>query len=320
VALLDARGFGAEDFARSHPGGTLGRRLLTHVATSCAGDAVPAWARTTAVAEALLAMTRGGMGMTAVVTTMPARGRHLHRRRPAPRLLDLKGTPVTQVMTRTRTIGPDAWRRRADDGQDQRQGHLSGTMKLKPRGQRPVPDRPHDPAGRADLLAAARHRTQGPLQRQPAAPRSRLLRGELHRAPLRADGRRAEHARREKNGTLPGRRDHGRDRAADVVLQGAAADAASPPCRDWSGRMRGEVALVGDVRGVRAATAADPEIVFTTTHLTVFPDDEVARTNAAVTITREASVIRGVGMEADNKTQLYQLHSQVNSTIEKKRR
>ena len=34
VALLDARGFGAEDFARSHPGGTLGRRLLTHVSSS----------------------------------------------------------------------------------------------------------------------------------------------------------------------------------------------------------------------------------------------------------------------------------------------
>jgi lipopolysaccharide export system protein LptC len=80
-----------------------------------------------------------------------------------------------------------------------------------------------------------------------------------------------------------------------------------------------EIALVGNVRGVRAATAADPEIVFATTHLTVFPDDEVARTGAAVTITQGASVVRGVGMEADNKTQIYQLQSRVNSTIEKKR-
>ncbi|MDT3734715.1 MAG: LPS export ABC transporter periplasmic protein LptC [Denitratisoma sp.] len=82
----------------------------------------------------------------------------------------------------------------------------------------------------------------------------------------------------------------------------------------------GEVALVGNVRGVRAASATDPEIVFTTTHLTVFPDDEVARTNAAVTFTQGASVIRGIGMEADGKTQLYKLHNQVNSTIENKRR
>jgi lipopolysaccharide export system protein LptC len=81
-----------------------------------------------------------------------------------------------------------------------------------------------------------------------------------------------------------------------------------------------EVTLVGNVRGTRAATATDPEIVFTTSHLTVFPDDEVARTNAAVTITQGASVVRGVGMEADNKTQVYQLLSQVNSTIAKKRR
>lgn len=81
-----------------------------------------------------------------------------------------------------------------------------------------------------------------------------------------------------------------------------------------------EILLVGNVRGVRAATAADPEIVFTTTRLTIFPDDEVSRTGAAVTIVQGASVVRGVGMEADNKTQIYQLLSQVNSTIEKKRR
>jgi LPS export ABC transporter protein LptC len=52
----------------------------------------------------------------------------------------------------------------------------------------------------------------------------------------------------------------------------------------------------------------------------VFPDDEVARTTAAVTITQGASIIRGVGMDADNKTQIYRLHNQVNSTIEKKQR
>ena len=79
-----------------------------------------------------------------------------------------------------------------------------------------------------------------------------------------------------------------------------------------------EVAMVGDVRGVRDATEKDSEIVFTTSHLTVFPDDEIVRTTAAVTLTQDASIIRGVGLEGDNKTQIYQLLSQVNSTIEKK--
>lgn len=47
VAVLDARGFGAEDFARSHPGGSLGRKLLTHVRDVMrAGDAIPAWTKT----------------------------------------------------------------------------------------------------------------------------------------------------------------------------------------------------------------------------------------------------------------------------------
>ena len=81
-----------------------------------------------------------------------------------------------------------------------------------------------------------------------------------------------------------------------------------------------EVTLVGNVRGNRVAVRDDPEIVFTTTTLTVFPDDEVVRTGAAVTLTQGPSVVRGVGLEADNKTQIFQLLSQVNSTIEKKKR
>ncbi len=79
-----------------------------------------------------------------------------------------------------------------------------------------------------------------------------------------------------------------------------------------------EVALVGGVRGVRDATSADPEIVFTTSHITILPDDEIVRTTAAVILTQAASVIRGVGLEGDNKTQVFHLLSQVNSTIEKK--
>ena len=68
VALLDARGFGSDDFARSHPGGALGRRLLTHVADVMrSGDAVPQVGDDALLADALMEMTRAGMGMTAIV-------------------------------------------------------------------------------------------------------------------------------------------------------------------------------------------------------------------------------------------------------------
>jgi len=68
VAVLDARGFGEEDFARSHPGGTLGRKLLTHVRDVMrTGNAVPSVRENTPLAQALMEITRKGMAMTAVV-------------------------------------------------------------------------------------------------------------------------------------------------------------------------------------------------------------------------------------------------------------
>jgi arabinose-5-phosphate isomerase len=68
VALLDARGFRAEDFARSHPGGVLGRRLLTHVHDVMrSGDAIPAVRADVSLSDALLEITRKGIAMTAVV-------------------------------------------------------------------------------------------------------------------------------------------------------------------------------------------------------------------------------------------------------------
>lgn len=68
VALLDARGFREEDFARSHPGGALGRRLLTHVRDVMrSGDAIPAVTPEVSLPIALLEVTRKGMAMTAVV-------------------------------------------------------------------------------------------------------------------------------------------------------------------------------------------------------------------------------------------------------------
>ncbi|MFO7542288.1 MAG: KpsF/GutQ family sugar-phosphate isomerase [Thiobacillus sp.] len=68
VALLDARGFSTDDFARTHPGGSLGRRLLVHVRDVMhAGDALPKIDRDASLKTALLEMTRKGLGMTAVV-------------------------------------------------------------------------------------------------------------------------------------------------------------------------------------------------------------------------------------------------------------
>jgi len=68
VALLDARGFSREDFALSHPGGSLGRRLLLHIRDVMhTGDRVPRVPPDAPVSEVLLEMSRKGLGMTAVV-------------------------------------------------------------------------------------------------------------------------------------------------------------------------------------------------------------------------------------------------------------
>jgi arabinose-5-phosphate isomerase len=68
MALLDARGFKEDDFARSHPGGALGRRLLTHVRDVMrSGDAIPAVGTDVFLPDALLEITRKGMAMTAIV-------------------------------------------------------------------------------------------------------------------------------------------------------------------------------------------------------------------------------------------------------------
>jgi arabinose-5-phosphate isomerase len=68
VALLECRGFTAEDFARSHPSGSLGKRLLLHVADVMhTGDEIPAVGEDVSVSEGLLEMTRKSLGMTAIV-------------------------------------------------------------------------------------------------------------------------------------------------------------------------------------------------------------------------------------------------------------
>ena len=68
VALLQARGFTAEDFALSHPGGSLGKRLLLHVSDIMHTDErLPKVLQTATVSQALLEMSKKGLGMTAIV-------------------------------------------------------------------------------------------------------------------------------------------------------------------------------------------------------------------------------------------------------------
>jgi arabinose-5-phosphate isomerase len=112
VALLDARGFGAEDFARSHPAGALGQRLLTRMRDVMrTGAAVPSVRANASIAEATREISRGGIGMTVVVSD---EGRVLgiftdgDLRRAIVGNLDLQALTVSDVMTRQpRLLGPD---------------------------------------------------------------------------------------------------------------------------------------------------------------------------------------------------------------------
>ncbi|MCB1829609.1 MAG: KpsF/GutQ family sugar-phosphate isomerase [Chromatiaceae bacterium] len=68
IALLESRGFTEKDFARSHPGGSLGRRLLLHISDIMhSGAEVPAVTEEAHLKEALVEMTKKGLGMTAIV-------------------------------------------------------------------------------------------------------------------------------------------------------------------------------------------------------------------------------------------------------------
>ena len=113
VALLNARGFAADDFARSHPGGALGRRLLTHVGDVMRrADWVPTVSADAPVTQALLAMTAGGMGMTAIVGPD---GKPIgiftdgDLRRALEKGCDVRSVLLAEVMTRSpRSIHPEA--------------------------------------------------------------------------------------------------------------------------------------------------------------------------------------------------------------------
>lgn len=102
IALLEARGFTAEDFAFSHPGGTLGRKLLLKVSDIMhSGDAIPRVGRDTPLAQALLVMTEKGFGMTTVVDDQDRlQGIYTDGdlRRSIDRGINLNATPIDQLM------------------------------------------------------------------------------------------------------------------------------------------------------------------------------------------------------------------------------
>ena len=112
VALLSARGFTQEDFARSHPGGSLGRRLLLRVEDLMhTGDRTPMVREGVSLSEALMEMTRKGLGMTAIVD---AERRVVgiftdgDLRRALDREVDVHGSHIDDVMTRNcTTVKPD---------------------------------------------------------------------------------------------------------------------------------------------------------------------------------------------------------------------
>ncbi len=114
VALMEARGFTAEDFARSHPAGSLGRKLLLHIRDVMhTGNDIPSVDVDATATAALLEMTRKRLGMTAVVDADGVlQGVFTDgdlRRAIDDEHTDLKNTPIARLMGRSpKTLGADA--------------------------------------------------------------------------------------------------------------------------------------------------------------------------------------------------------------------
>lgn len=113
IALLEARGFTAEDFARAHPGGTLGKRLLLHIRDVMhTGKELPRVTSDAALADAIMEMTRTRLGMCAVLDSKE-RVRGIitdgDLRRGLGSIGDIRATRADSLMSSSpRTIGPDA--------------------------------------------------------------------------------------------------------------------------------------------------------------------------------------------------------------------
>ncbi len=103
VSLLEARGFTEDDFALSHPGGSLGKRLLLRVSDMMhTGDDMPLVTETALVRDALLEMTQKKLGMTAVINTQQqviGSFTDGEWRRTLAKKMDIHRTVITEVMT-----------------------------------------------------------------------------------------------------------------------------------------------------------------------------------------------------------------------------
>ena len=125
IACLDSRGFGPDDFARSHPAGALGRRLLTYVSDVMrTGDRIPRVSVDTSLLDALREISSKQLGMTAV---LDAEGRLQgiftdgDLRRLLERAADVRNVKLADVMTRNPlTIAPDVLAAEAAQLMDQR--------------------------------------------------------------------------------------------------------------------------------------------------------------------------------------------------------
>ncbi|MGV3001203.1 arabinose-5-phosphate isomerase KdsD [Vibrio sp.] len=108
VALMKARGFTAEDFALSHPGGALGRKLLLKLSDIMhSGAALPTVNQDALIRDALLEVSQKGLGMTAVVDkdmTLLGIFTDGDLRRLLDQRIDVHTTPISQVMTKNPTI------------------------------------------------------------------------------------------------------------------------------------------------------------------------------------------------------------------------
>lgn len=103
IALLEARGFTEQDFARSHPGGSLGRRLLLMVSdVMVTGEQIPRVSDRASLKDALLEMTRKGLGMTAIIDDQ-GRLAGIYTdgdlRRTLDRPIDIRNCLISDVMT-----------------------------------------------------------------------------------------------------------------------------------------------------------------------------------------------------------------------------
>jgi arabinose-5-phosphate isomerase len=138
IALLEARGFTAEDFARSHPGGTLGKRLLLHIADVMHDETdLPTIGPAQTISEAIVIMTRGRLGLCAVidddrrVVGILTDG---DLRRGLDASGDIRTTPVRDLMTpEPQTIGPSELAASAVELMQARR--IQGLLVVDPHGQ-----------------------------------------------------------------------------------------------------------------------------------------------------------------------------------------